>query len=68
MPSATNLPFARHQLAAAAGVSEVAVWFFDGTSDIPPAWWVLMAAFKSGRADFTRVLAEHHQRQVNATR
>jgi hypothetical protein len=68
MPSATNLPCARHQLAAAAGVSEMAVWFFDGTGDIPSAWWALMAAFKSGRADFTRVLTEHHQLHLNATR
>lgn len=55
-------------MAAAAGVPEVAVWFFDGTSDIPPAWWALMAAFKSGRAYFTRVLTEHHQPHLNATR
>jgi hypothetical protein len=66
------------QLAAAAGVPEVAVWFFDGSGDISPAWWALMAAFKSGQttADFMRVSLEQRQRQrqrqmhvaVNTTR
>ena len=71
MPSSTNLPCARHQLAAAAGVPEVAVWFFDGSGDISPAWWALMAAFKGGQTtDFMRVLLEQKQMQMaaNATR
>jgi hypothetical protein len=54
-------------IAAAAGVPEIAIWFYTGPTGntIAEPWWSMMAAFKSGQSDFQTLIAEHeHMRRI----
>ena len=40
------------QMAAAAGVQELDIWFYQGPGVIKEPWWSLMAAFRAGSTTF----------------